>query len=446
MFDSLTNRIDRRAFLKSALAIGGASALSACVDLEGRVSAEEPRFPPGSENLDDRPNRQHYWDRDVLTDMAGNTILPQHQLLLFFEYTGSIPPSEDERAQFEAAIQSIERAHQWGTAGDVGAQINEGLLFLIGYSPTYFDRFEESLPASIDLPEPEAVLEAVGESPDKAEHVDAVMVLNADFASMLLEVEQALLGERETVNAHEMDATFEGLFERVERRTGFVGEGVPHEEIDDDVADQIDENAPMSMGFQSGFHDNLPHNDAVTFSEPPFRDGTTLMVSQLSLDLASWYERSESERVELMFSTDHTPEDVGNVGENLGGNSGITEEHVEAIEEHGEREGRIGHTAKAAAARDAEFTPTIHRRSESIATDMVEPGVAGFNFTSVQASMDDFIAVRKAMNPDEYDADVPDEEHGIISFMEVTSRATFLVPPRQLRALPRPDPAVESYV
>ena len=446
MFDTVESRPGRREFLQSALAIGGTAALAACTELEGIVSGEEPRFPQGAEDLSDRPNRQHFWDDWVLRSMAGTTLLPQHQLILFFDYTGEIPPTDEEREQFEAAIQSVERAVQWGTGGDVGAQINEGLLFLIGYSPSYFDRFDESLPAEIDLPTPGTVLEEVGEDPSRAESFDAVMLLNADFASLLLEVEEALMGKGETVNATTMEANFEGLFELVERRTGFVGEGVPHENIDDPVAEKIDENAPMSMGFQSGFSENLPENDVVTFLDEPFKDGTTLMVSQLRIELDRWYDLTHKDRVELMFTTDHTEEQVGAVGENLGSDSGVRCPHVDNIEEDGREHGRIGHTAKTAAARDDDFKPLIHRRSESIATDMIEEGVVGFNFTSVQARMEHFTAVRKAMNPEEYDVDVPDDQHGIIDYIETLSRATFLVPPRTLRALPSPRPDVESYL
>lgn len=445
MFDSIDSQIPRREFAKAALAIGGANALAACTALETTEDDDgNPPYPVGNRELEELPERQHFWDDNVLVDMAGNTVLPEHQLILFFEYVGEIPPTAEERDDVERAFQSLERAYQRGTGGEIGAQANAGLLFLIGYSPSYFDRFDHSLPTDLGLQTPEEVLEAVGESPELAESYDAVMILNSDFASLLLEVESALTGEVDRVNDQEFDGSFEGILEVVERRTGFVGGGRPHAELDDPVAERIDENAPMSMGFQSGFTDNLPEMDAVTIDSGPFEDGTTLLVSQLEIELDRWYEHEHSDRIELMFSTEHTVEDVGQVGENLGDHSGIQPDHVETIEERAEGCGRIGHTTKTATARDEDFEPTIHRRSETIATDIVREGVGGFNFSSVQSDIERFIEVRQAMNPDDYDVDVPRAEHGIIDYFETTSRATFLVPPRRLRALPNPDPAMNS--
>ena len=444
MFDSIKDHVPRRDFLKAALAIGGAQALAACTELEVSGADESPRFPRGPEDPDVLSERQHFWDEDLLVNMAGNTVMPQHQLLIFLDYRGAFPPSESDRETVETALRTIERAYQRGTGGDVGAQINEGLLFMIAYSRTYFDQFDEPFPEEIGLQRPEAVLEAVGEDPSKADHYDAVMLLNGDFASMLLEVEQALFGEGETVNGLPVEARLSDVFERVERRTGFIGPGVPREEIADPVADRIDENAPLSMGFESGFRDNLPDNDRVAFHEEPFKDGTTFLVSRLGIDLERWYDNTHEDRIELMFSTEHSEAEVGQVGERLGADSGITEEIVDSRHERAAEHGRIGHSTKTATARDDSFEPTIHRRSEAVATDLIREGVVGFNFSSIQADTQRFVEVREAMNVDAHDVDVPDEEHGIIDYLETLNRATFLVPPRSQRALPSPQPEVDA--
>ena len=126
--------------------------------------------------------------------------------------------------------------------------------------------------------------------------------------------------------------------------------------------------------------------------------------------------------------------------EPLGGDSGVTEEMADNVEAHGEAHGRMGHTAKTARARNDDFEPVILRRSEGVATDVAQQGVTGFNFTAVQEEIRDFIDTRKTMNPGEYDADVEDPHHGIFDYLETQSRATFLVPPRPLRALPSPRP------
>lgn len=44
------------------------------------------------------------------------------------------------------------------------------------------------------------------------------------------------------------------------------------------------------------------------------------------------------------------------------------------------------------------------------------------------------------MNGDHVDTDVDAEDDGILDFIDVTNRATFLMPPRSLRALPAPQP------
>jgi hypothetical protein len=50
--------------------------------------------------------------------------------------------------------------------------------------------------------------------------------------------------------------------------------------------------------------------------------------------------------------------------------------------------------------------------------------------------MDAFVETRKAMNVDEYDVDVADDDHGIVDYLETRARGSYLVPPRDKRALP----------
>jgi len=50
--------------------------------------------------------------------------------------------------------------------------------------------------------------------------------------------------------------------------------------------------------------------------------------------------------------------------------------------------------------------------------------------------MDAFVETRKAMNVDEYDVDVADDDHGIVDYLETRARGSYLVPPpRDKRAL-----------
>lgn len=429
-------KIPRRQFVRTAVAIGGASALAACVERErsllGSDERDTPsatanaRFPTGSP--DARPASQHKWNKFLVRDSAGNTVPPQHQLVLGLSYEGAIPPTDDDREKVEAAFDTLDRALQWGTGGNVGATFNRGLLFLVGYAPSYFTSVGE-VPTA--LMHPETLLEEVGEDPTKTDGFDAVVALTSDIGSIVLSAEQALLGKRNQLNGVTVEGTLTEAFSVAERRTGFAGRGLPADKLDQE---EIPEQAPLSMGFKSGFTDSLPSEDQVTFPDGPFAGGTTLALSRLRLDLDNWYDGTHQERVETMFCPHHDPAEVGPVGTNLGDDSGIDPTNVDNIETIAAEHGRLGHAQKVARARDEDFEPRILRRSEGFATDA--PEHTGFNFSSVQRSLDAFVAARKSMNSDEYDVDVPPEEHGIIDYITTVDRGTYLVPPHANRALP----------
>ena len=441
--------IPRRQFVRSAVAIGGSSALAACQARERPLlGAEETATDDGTATdegaaTDDGsgsrmvprgepeslPAAIHKWSEYLVLDAHGNTVPPQQQLVLGLSYEGSTPPTEEERAQVDAAFETLERAFQWGTGGGTSATFNRGLLYLVGYAPNYFEQVGE---VPEDLVRPERVLDEVGEDPEKTDGFDAVVVLTSDVGSVVLEAEEALLGRAETVNGLEVEGSLDGVFSVSERRTGFAGKGIPAEKLDHD---EIPESAPLSMGFKSGFTDSLPSEDKVKLGSGPFTGGTTLALSRLRLNLDAWYDHDHEERTERMFCPAHSSEEVGEDGSGLGSDSGITEADIDRIEEDAEEKGVIGHSQKVARARgDEDFAPKILRRSEGFATDA--PEMTGFNFTSVQRSLDSFIEARKAMNVEEYDVDVPDEDHGIVNYVETVNRGTYIVPTRENRALP----------
>lgn len=419
----------RREFVQSAVAIGGLSALAACAERERPLLAEhtgDPEFPRG--DPDSRPAGQHEWSDYLVRDAHGNTVLPQHQLILGLTYEGPDPPNDEARTQMSHAFDTLDEAFRWGTGGTSGVAVNEGLLYTLGYAPRYLERFGR-MPDALDTPE--AVLDAVGEDAGKAAPHDALLVLTADFGSVVLEAEAALFGEQDTINGVPVEWTLEGVYDRAERRTGVVGKGLPAAELDHDG---IPADAPLSMGFTSGFRDNLPSEDRVTLQEGPFAGGTTQAVSRLRIDLDAWYDQSQSTRTAAMFCPAHDPDEVGETGDKLGGDSGITEEDVANIEAHAETHGTLGHSQKVARARDDDFETVILRRSEGIATDVQDE--TEFNFTSVQRTIQDFVDTRVAMNVDEYDVDVPRDRHGIVDYLETVSRGTYLIPPRDQIALP----------
>jgi len=430
--------IPRRDFVRTAVAIGGTSALSACLETErdryGEASAATdaaaddsgPTFPRGDPET--IPAGQHRWGEFLVRDAHGNTVPPQQLVAIGMDYGGSTPPMDAERETVEDALRTLERAFQWGTGGDAGAPFHRGLLFMLGYAPAYFD-------AVGDVPEglstPESVLEAVGEDPGHADDYDAVLILTSDVGSILLAAEEALFGELDELNGLAVESTFDGIFSKAGRHVGYVGKGLPADKLDNE---DVPEDAPLSMGYKSGFRDNLPSEDRVTIDEGPMAGGTTIASSTLRIDLDRWYDQGQEERTAEMFCPAHDPDDIGDTGERLGGDSGVTESDVENIDAHAEEYGRVGHTQKVARARDDDFEPRILRRTEGVA-DTVRDG-AGFQFNAIQETVADFVETLKTMNVGEYDHDVPAEDHGITDYLETLRRGSYLAPPREKRALP----------
>jgi len=424
---SSTNALSRRDFCKAALAIGGSSALSACIDRNG-----VPAVSGGPADLSSLPDRQFAWNEYVVTDPHGNTMLPHHQLVLCLEYAGEGTPTDDERATADGALRTLERAYQRGTGGNPDALSTEGLLFMMGYSRQYFDRFDAAFRDAVDLPPTDEFLDAIDADPELGEDYDAVLVLSSDHVEVLLAAEQALFGNLDKLNGVAVEDSLAGILERQDRRTGFLGQGVVAEELEDEP---VPEEAPAAMGYKSGFSDNQASEDRVAIQSAPFTDGTTLHLSRIVFELDEWYDNDEETRVHQMFSPDHDHSDIGSSGKALASHSNTTEEMVDRIDEDAREHGRVGHAQRVARSRDDDFDQVILRRSEGVSTDLARTGM---NFISIQREISDFVDVRTAMNSDD---EVDDSVHeGILSFMEVLSRATFLIPPREHAALPTPNP------
>jgi hypothetical protein len=410
--------------VKAALAIGGTSALSACIQRQGSPAARHG--DPGS-----TPRRQFAWNDYIPRDAHGNTVLPNHQLILFFDYVGG-GPTDAEREQVESALQSVERAYEWGN-GDAnpysaqGATV-DGVLFTLGWSPGYFEEQYGELP-DVDLPHPEDTLEEIDGDPAVADPHDAALVMMSDNVPVLLSVEEALRGNLGEMNDVSVEDDFTGVLEVRERRTGFIGTGLPRQELDNE---DVPERSPQAMGWKSGFAGNQATEDGVAIESGPFAGGTTQHISELEIHMDRWYDNDRETQVDLMFSPEHTTEDVGDVGEFLAADSGVTRDIVDEIEADAE-EGRVGHTQKVAAARNESFEPRILRRSEGVSTSHD----GALNFTSVQRDIEAFVDVRKAMNEDH---DVPAEENGIVDYLTTHARGNYLMPPRELRALPPARP------
>ncbi|AFZ71467.1 DUF7405 family protein [Natronobacterium gregoryi] len=420
--------LSRRDYVRTLVAVGGASALAAC--LETVRDDEERLIPSGTDEPGSLPARQHAWNDTLPTDDHGNVTPPEHHVLVALSLAEGVDPTDgDARKTAESALRTLERAYEWS---------NEGLLFTLGYTPTYFTRFDESLPASVDLPTPEPLLR--GGTPALDEY-DAILHLASDEPDAALEAEQALFGDRETVNGIDLETDLTGVFESLEdrRRTGFVGEGLPAEYVDvPGVPDSIPEEAPFFMGFRSGFRRNQATEDRVTIESGPFAGGTTQQLSSMELQLEVWFEQENHfQRVSKLFSQEHAADDlVGDYGEALADSNGLTDERIESTAADAREHGVVGHAQKTARARVDGEPPLLRRDFNTVDGDR-----PGLHFLSLQREIDDFVRVREAMNGEALD--VPSANNGILHYVFVDRRGNYLIPPRSLRALPSPDPDAE---
>ncbi|WP_253737739.1 DUF7405 family protein [Halohasta salina] len=425
----------RRRFLKAALAVGGTSALSACLDRFG----DEP-IPQGVDDPTTLPDRQFAWNDSLPRDDGGNVVLPEQHLFLYLDYDGEADdgvPTAADRETLAAGLRTIERAFEWS---------NEGVVFDLGYSPAYFDRFEASLPDSVDLPPPRRLTPV--DTPTLDEQ-DALLQLASDRSDALLEIEETLFGDDApgTLNGVEIEGRLGDVFTVADRRTGFIGPGLP-------AANQgvggipengpVPEEAPLFMGFKAGFEKNQASEASVAIAEGPFAGGTTKHVARIRQQLDKWYgENSHDEMVAKLFSP-RLAEDgaVEGVGENLGDDSGITDEIYEAVDGTAAEFGLVGHAEKAARGnRDADGTVrTLRRHVESTDDDN-----ASLHFPSYQQGIGEFEAVQEAMNGTDLVGDHPAinprVKNGIFRYIFVENRGNFLVPPRSLRAFPTPTGA-----
>ncbi|WP_435066599.1 DUF7405 family protein [Haloplanus sp. C73] len=422
--------VSRREALKAAVALGSASALGACLD-------REPDDPVPTGDPDAKPASQHAWRDSVRHDEYGNTELPRHQILLYLTLDGEGPPSASDRTALGETLDALDRAYAWH---------HEGLLHSIAYSPAYFDRFDESLPEDIDLPEPTAL--SPFESPT-FDRQDAVLHLASDRSDVVLAADRALRGERETANGVSIPPVTDAL--RVDsRRTGFVGAGLPAQHQDAagiPDSEPVPEESPLFMGFEAGFRGNQATEDYVTLDSGPFAGGTTKVIANLRQRLDDWYgEQNREERVMEMFSPGHAVEGlVEGVGDNLGDDSGI-DQFVDDIAADAEEYGRVGHAQKAARAnRDADGNVRLLRRHFESTDDIgSDQKVASLHFPSLQRGVSAFEEVRRAMNGTDVTQLTPAVRqrvnNGILEYIFVRRRGYFLVPPRRHRVLPTPRP------
>jgi hypothetical protein len=398
----------RRTFVKG-LALG--ALLSGRFGGKGRAASTE-----GS--VGDMPELQFAWNHVLRTDRYGNPRLPAHHALALLKLNKA--PSLAAARHLERVLSRIEGIFPRGP---------DGILFVVAWGPSYF-RDIVGLPESeIPLPDPRPL--SSFETP-LLDNYHACFHLAGDSPERLESVLSALFKGGADVNGKQEHLDLRSLFHLAELRTGFSGAPLPFQNQDVSglpPSQPLQAQAPLFMGFQSGFKGNQASEEGITIKVGYFRGGTTMHVSRIRLRLNDWYEHlNQAERVARMFSPFLTPSQV----ENFRDNPPVDPERLsEAVKTHGV----AGHAQKAAQAR-LQGRPIILRRD----FNTVDGGTAGLHFVGLQRSIDDFVAVRRAMNGDgltyENPAVGPRINNGILEFMFVLNRANYIVPPRRNRSFP----------
>jgi hypothetical protein len=344
------------------------------------------------------PASQHAWEATFGVDARGRPVAPRFHRLLMLGVRGT--PGRADAARLEAALRSLEQRFEYGPMG---------LLTCLGWGATWFERHT---PQRSPIARP--VPMAPWEDPE-LEDFDACLHLAADDESRLAHVTGELFG------AGPLDQRPQLSLREV--RTGFTGPGLPAAR-----AAVASPDAPLLLGFHSGLRGNQAREEDITIPQGPLAGGTTMHVSRIVLDLDGWYAQDPERRAALMFSPATTTRDAEGFVEDARSDA----DRMPAL---AARHGLVGHAQAAGRAR-LHARPRINRR-DFASLDGDQPGT---HFVSLQRSLQDFNATRAVMNAADarvhHRAIGARRHNGINAFMEVRSRATFAVPPRDRRAFP----------
>lgn len=401
----------RRRLLARASAVAGAAGLAGCLGSLPFLGGDGGEFgDPG-----ERPARQHVWNPYLRTDRHGNHLPPRYNRVLLLDLAEE--PDDGTAEAVEAAMRTVEDAYDWRP---------EGLFHMLAWGSGYFERIGALERSPVRHP---SVISRT-DDPDLLSF-DAALVLASDVGSHPLAVENAMFGDADELEGEPVDAPLGDVFDRVARRTGFIGEGLPsrHADAEGIPSDHtITEDDPLFTGFFSGRRGTQASEDRVTIPSGEFAGGTTMHLSHLDLELDRWFNAfDDAGRVARMFSPEMDPEDVAEFATDVP----FTKDVAEVAAEND----LVGHHEKVARVRrDGE--PLLLRRD----FNTVDGGNAGLHFLSLQRSLDEFVSTRDAMNGwwlrQHSDAITDRKNNGLLNFITVRSRANFYVPPREDRALP----------
>lgn len=385
----------------------GKLAATAGVGVAGCATGSPPGLPLDA-NPHPVPSRQ-YAQHDVLRrDTDGNVLQARHRRLLLLDLKAS--PSQRAAETVERALRGVERAFDWAP---------DGLFHALAWGSKYFADNDALGRVPIEHP---TVLTRTDD--EELQRFDALLVLESDVPSHLPAAESALFGARNELNGEPVDHTLADVFVRRDRRTGFLGEGLPAEHVD---VEGLEADAPMFSGFFSGREGSQATEDAIAIPDGPLAGGTTAHLSHISFDLPTWFDFDEADRVHKMFSSEFSPEDVAELTTDV--------PFADEVREHAREHGSVGHHEKVARVR-RDGKPLLLRRD----FNTVDGGVTGVHFLSYQRILDHFRRTRKSMNGwylrDDHPNITDRENNGILNVISTTKRANFVVPPREKRAFP----------
>jgi hypothetical protein len=349
------------------------------------------------------PDAQHAWEATFSVDARGRPLAPRFHRLLMIDVRGTPTAADAER--LERALRTLERRFGYGPAG---------LLSCLGWGAAWFEK-HTALRSPVARPLPMAAWED-----PVLEDIDACLHLASDDETRLRRITEALFGRGPLDQRPRLALR--------EVRSGFVGQRLVAKRV---TAARIAADSPLLLGFHSGLRGNQASEEAITIADGPLAGGTTMHVSRIALDLERWYANDIKRRAALMYSPATTASDT----EALIDDAPSDADRLPAL---AARHGAVGHAQAAARAR-LHGRPRINRRD--FAT--VDDGRPGTHFVSLQRSIEDFNATRAVMNAADARAHHcgigSRHNNGINAFMEITSRATFAVPARTLRAYPYLD-------
>jgi hypothetical protein len=410
----LSSALDRRVFLRGGAALVGAGVAAGIGTRGARAAVPQVKLGPEPKHL---PARQHAWADYLHKDKYGNPIAPMYDRLIFFDVRGK--PTAAHVRLLEANLRALERRFKWGP---------DGLLFTVSWGYAYFKKVLRQKSS----PVPRGGALSTFEKP-RIDTYDMCIHVACDDQKRLAEITRGLLYGAH-VDGIDGSLSLRPAFVWRDTRTGFTGVGIPaaNQNVHGIPAgDPVPKSSPLFMGFKSGLKKNQASEDRVTIKSGSFKNGTTMQVSYMRQTLDSWYsDLTQEERIARMYSPQTTAADVAKLTTDAPANhspAGV----LNAIKKYGV----IGHSQAAATARKNN-EPLIIRRD----FDTVDGGYAGLHFVSVQASIQDFVVTRNAMNANSaHDLNkkiTATKNNGINAFIEVRRRANYMMPSRADRSFP----------